>query len=79
MRLLYSKKLMFDSLAVLNIGCLLRVASAVPAYEGNLRIARTILPVPAVTKLTAVILFALSLSITLLLPPPRPAVSMERG
>jgi uncharacterized protein involved in response to NO len=77
MRLLYSKKLMFASLAILNLGCLLRVASEVPAYEGNLQVAWRILPVSAVTELTAVILFALNLGITLLLPPPRPAVSRE--
>jgi hypothetical protein len=77
MRLLYSKKLMFASLAILNLGCLLRVASEVPAYESNLRAAWNILPVSAVTELTAVILFALNLGITLLLPPPRPIVSRE--
>jgi hypothetical protein len=74
MRVLYSKKLMFASLAVLNLGCFLRVASEIPAYEGNFLIAWKILPVSAVTELTAVILFALNLGITLLLPPPRPAV-----
>jgi uncharacterized protein involved in response to NO len=74
MRVLYSKKLMFASMAVLNLGCFLRVASEIPAYEGNLLIAWKILPVSAVTELTAVILFALNLGITLLLPPPRPAV-----
>jgi uncharacterized protein involved in response to NO len=76
MRLLYSKRLMFASLAVLNFGCLLRVASQVPAYEGNLPAAWSILPVSAMTELTAVILFALNLAITLLLPPLRPAVSV---
>jgi uncharacterized protein involved in response to NO len=75
MRLLYSKRLMGASLAILNLGCLLRVASEVPAYEWNLRTAWQILPVSAVTELTAVTLFALNLGITLLLPPPRPAVS----
>jgi uncharacterized protein involved in response to NO len=77
MRLLYSKKLMFASLAVLNLGCLLRVAAEVPAYEGNLRIAWSIPPVSAVTELTAVTLFALNLAITLMLPPSRPAVARE--
>lgn len=77
MRVLYSKKLMFASLAVLNLGCFLRVASEVPAYEGNFLIAWKILPVSAVTELTAVMLFALNLGITLLLPPPRPAVPRE--
>jgi hypothetical protein len=74
MRLLYSKKLMFASLALLNLGCLLRVASEVPAYEANLQAAWTILPISAMTELTAVTLFALNLGITLLLPPPYPAV-----
>jgi hypothetical protein len=75
MRLLYSKRLMWASLAILNLGCLLRVASEVPAYEANLRVAWQILPVSAVTELTAVTLFALNLGITLLLPPPYPAVA----
>lgn len=75
MRLLYSKGLMWASLALLNLGCLLRVASEVPAYEANLQAAWRILPVSAVTELTAVTLFALNLGITLLLPPPAPAVS----
>jgi hypothetical protein len=75
MRLLYSKLLMWASLAILNLGCLLRVASEVPAYEANLRAAWPILPVSAVTELTAVTLFAINLGITLLLPPPYPAVA----
>ena len=35
MRLLFSPRLMFASLAVLNVGCLLRVASEIPAYEAD--------------------------------------------
>ena len=75
MRLLYSKRLMSASLAILNLGCLLRVASEVPAYEANLRAAWQILPVSAVAELTAVTLFAINLGITLLLPPPYPAAA----
>jgi hypothetical protein len=75
MRLLYSKGLMSASLAILNLGCLLRVASEVPAYEANLRAAWQTLPISAVTELTAVTLFAVNLGITLLLPPPYPAVA----
>ena len=75
MRLLYSRRLMGASLAILNLGCLLRVISEVPAYEANLRAAWQILPVSAVTELTAVTLFAINLAITLRLPPPRPAAS----
>ncbi len=76
MRILYSKRLMLASLAILNLGCLLRVASEIPAYEANLQLAWRILPVSAIAELSAVILFAFNLSITLLLPPPRAAVSI---
>ena len=74
MRLLYSRKLMFASLAFLNFGCLLRVVSEIPAYEANLHAAWTTLPISALTELTAVTLFALNLGVTLVLPPPYPAV-----
>ena len=74
MRLLYSRKLMFASLAFLNFGCLLRVASEIPAYEANLHAAWTTLPISALTELTAVTLFALNLGVTLVLPPRYPAV-----
>ena len=74
MRLLYSKNLMLASMAMLNLGCLLRVASEIPAYEANLHAAWVLLPISALTELTAVTLFALNLGITLVLPPPYPAV-----
>ncbi|HUI57257.1 MAG TPA: hypothetical protein VLY04_19915 [Bryobacteraceae bacterium] len=77
MRLLFSTKLMFASLVVLNAGCLMRVGSEIPAYEANLRAAWSILPISAVTELTAVTLFAVNLGITLVLPPPYPAVSTQ--
>ncbi|WP_321473387.1 NnrS family protein [uncultured Paludibaculum sp.] len=79
MRLLFSTKLMFASLAVLNVGCLLRVTSEVPAYEHNLPLAWRILPVSALTELTAVVLFAVNLGITLLLLPPRRAEASAPG
>jgi hypothetical protein len=75
MRVLFSKGLMWASLTILNLGCLLRVASEIPAYEANLRAAWRILPVSAVTELIAVTLFALNLGITLVLPPPNPTFS----
>jgi hypothetical protein len=75
MRLLYSTRLMFASLAVLNLGCLLRVAAEIPAYEANIALAWRILPLSAILELAAVILFAANLAITLVLPPPRPALS----
>jgi len=73
-RVLYSPRLMFCSLAVLNFGCLLRVVSEVPAYEAGITLAWRILPVSAIFELTAVTLFALNLIVTFLLPPPRPPV-----
>ncbi len=79
MRLLFSKTLMATSLIVLNAGCLLRIASEIPAYEDNLQAAWRILPVSAVTELLAVTLFALNLGVTLVLPPPRPAASRQRA
>ena len=74
MRLLYSKRLMGISLVMLNMGCALRVLSEIPAYEANLHFAWAILPISAITELTAVTVFALNMSITLVLPPPAPAV-----
>ena len=75
MRLLFSKRLMGLYLAALNVGCLLRVASEIPAYEANVRAAWMVLPASAVIELSAVTLFALNLAITLILPPPAPAAS----
>jgi hypothetical protein len=79
MRLLFSKTLMAASLIVLNAGCLLRIASEIPAYEDNLQAAWRILPASAVTELLAVTLFAVNLGVTLVLPPPRPATSQQRA
>jgi hypothetical protein len=67
-RVLYSTRLMWASLAALNLGCLLRAGSEIPAYEANVRLAWRVLPLSAVAELTAVTLFALNLGITLLLP-----------
>jgi uncharacterized protein involved in response to NO len=64
MRMLYSPRLMGASLCVLNIGCLLRVASEVLAYQGILQGAWKVLPISAVTELTAVTLFAANMMLT---------------
>jgi hypothetical protein len=77
MRVLYSAKLMSVSLVLLNLGCLVRVAAEIPAYESNLASAWALLPVSAVTELTAVFLFALNLGITLVLPPPVRAITVH--
>lgn len=69
MRLLWSKELMFWSLALLNLGCLLRVSMEPLAYERDWQIAWRLLPVSAVIELTAVTLFALNLAGTLMQKP----------
>lgn len=63
-KVLFSKTLMLTSLLLLNIGCALRVASEIPAYEGFSHYAWSVLPVSAVTELIAVTLFAINLMLT---------------
>jgi hypothetical protein len=63
-RELCSRTLMLLSAVLLNLGCLLRVASEIPAYEGYLRFAWRILPGSAVIEMTAVTLFALNIALT---------------
>jgi uncharacterized protein involved in response to NO len=69
MRILFNKGLMFGSLTMLNLGCLLRVSSEIPAYEGDWTKAWSVLPVSAMVELAAVTLFAANLAVTLLRPP----------
>ena len=61
---LYSKRLMFLSLLILQAGCTLRVSSEPMAYEGLLPFAWKVLPVSASLELTAVLLFAVNLVMT---------------
>jgi len=69
---------MFASLLLLNVGCTLRVGSEIPAYEGlaHAQLFWHILPVSAVTELTAVTLFAANLLVTFCR---RPAHLAARG
>ena len=60
---------MFWSLALLNLGCLLRVSMEPLAYELDWQIAWKLLPVSAVIELTAVTLFAVNLVGTLMQGP----------
>jgi hypothetical protein len=64
-RQLFSPALMFAACSLLNLGCLLRVTSEIPAYEGWAPGAWGILPYSAVIELIAVSLFALNLAVTL--------------
>jgi|KBSMisStandDraft_5_1062788.scaffolds.fasta_scaffold00048_4 hypothetical protein len=70
MRLLFSTKLMFVSLLLLNSGCALRVSSEILAYQGFADGAWTWLPISAVTEMSAVTLFAANLFLTFVSRPP---------
>jgi hypothetical protein len=54
---IFSKRLMFLSLLLLQTGCLLRVSSEPLAYEGMLSFAWKVLPLSGVLELSAVLLF----------------------
>jgi hypothetical protein len=62
--LLFSTKLMFTSLALLTVGCLLRVSAEILAYQGFLHSAWSWLPISAVAEMTAVTVFAINLVIS---------------
>jgi uncharacterized protein involved in response to NO len=69
MRVLYSPKLMLWAAVLLNLGCLLRVASEIGAYESYVPAMWPFLPVSAVLEMTAVTLFAANLLLTFRQPP----------
>lgn len=69
MRQLFSKQLMLASLLILNVGCLLRVSSEIPAYEGYSQLVWHVLPISAILELIAVSLFAANMVFTLAQPP----------
>src|SRR6185312_4042034 len=69
MRILWSKRLMFWALLLLNSGCFLRVAAEPLAYENLWQPAWKVLPISALIELTAVSLFAINLLVTLIRPP----------
>jgi hypothetical protein len=70
MRLLFSTRLMFVSLVLLALGCLLRVSSEILAYQGFLQSAWSWLPVSAIVEMTAVTIFAVNLFATFASKPP---------
>lgn len=69
MRVLASPKLMSAGLALLMLGCTLRVSSEILAYQGNAAWAWPILPVSALIEMTAVTIFAVNLTWTFKRPP----------
>lgn len=64
MRLLFSTKLMFLGLTLLNVGCILRVTSEILAYQHFADWAWSWLPVSAVLELSAVTIFAVNMLAT---------------
>jgi hypothetical protein len=64
MRVLFSPLLMLTSLALLNLGCTLRVISEIGAYEGYWPALWPLLPVSAVAEMAAVTVFAGNLLLT---------------
>lgn len=66
MRILFSRRLMFVSLMLLNVGCAIRVISEAGAYEGYWPSLWPLLPVSAVIEMTAVTVFATNLALTFL-------------
>ena len=62
----FSKRLMFISLLLLQTGCTLRVLSEPLAYEGILSAAWKTLPVSGVLELSGVLVFAFNISLTVL-------------
>jgi hypothetical protein len=77
-RTLFSERVMFSSLVLLNLGCALRVCSEIPAYEGFAPQAWQVLPVSAVIELLAVTLFAANLLLTFAPVPFRHSRLQER-
>ena len=69
MRVLASPKLMFAGLALLMLGCTLRVASEICAYQGYAAWAWKVLPISALIEMTAVTIFAINLAWTFIRPP----------
>ncbi|HXR97719.1 MAG TPA: hypothetical protein VN709_07735 [Terriglobales bacterium] len=69
MRVLFSQRLMFWSLALLNLGCLSRVGSEPLAYEGIWHAGWLVLPVSGMLELSGIVLFAANMFLTLARPP----------
>jgi hypothetical protein len=64
---IFSKRFMFSSLLLLQLGCTLRVSSEPLAYEGLLPFAWKVLPISGILELSGVLLFAANLALTFLL------------
>lgn len=65
-RKLFSTRLMLLSLVLLQVGCSLRVSSEPLAYEGIFQFAWKTLPISGMFELSAVLVFALNMGMTVL-------------
>jgi hypothetical protein len=63
-RTLFSTRLMFAALLLLNAGCLLRVSAEILAYQGFVPAAWAWLSISAITEMAAVTVFAANLSLS---------------
>ncbi len=64
---IFSKRLMFLSLLLLQTGCTLRVCSEPLAYEGIVSFAWKMLPISGMLELSGVLVFAANIALTFLL------------
>ncbi|HEV2488466.1 MAG TPA: NnrS family protein [Candidatus Acidoferrales bacterium] len=69
MRLLWNTQLMFAALALLSVGCLLRVSCEILAYQGYAAWAWSVLPTSAMFELAGVSAFAANIFGTFLFEP----------
>jgi uncharacterized protein involved in response to NO len=69
MRLLWSTKLMFGGLALVTLGCALRVSCEVIAYQGYGAWAWSVLPISALCELAGLTLYAINILGTFILEP----------
>lgn len=74
---IFSTRLMFLSLALLQIGCALRVSSEPLAYEGILSYAWEVLPISGMLELSGVLVFAANIAFTFVLG--RSAIARSQG
>lgn len=67
MRVLWSTRLMFAGLALLTLGCSLRVSCEILAYQNYANWAWSVLPASAIIELLAISAFAMNLAATFIL------------
>jgi uncharacterized protein involved in response to NO len=69
MRMLWSTKLMFAGLALVTVGCTLRVSTEIIAYQGYAEWAWSVLPISALCELAGLTIFAINILGTFILEP----------